>query len=185
MSNYKYVNFPEIGKVLFEKSKKAKRLIISVKSPSNIRVAVPRYLTYRKAKSLVHKKLEWIVKQQSNHSKKINATKTATSVSSTERLILINRVAYLANKYSFTYGKVTLRTMKTRWGSCSAQNNISLNTGLLTLTNELIDYVILHELVHTKIKNHSKEFWLALEKIINSPRTLNKKLKQNYGLYEV
>ena len=75
--------------------------------------------------------------------------------------------------------------MKTRWGSCSAQNNISINVGLIALSDELRDYVILHELVHTKIKNHSKEFWKALELIIKDPRLLNMKLKQNYGLYDV
>ena len=75
--------------------------------------------------------------------------------------------------------------MKTRWGSCSAQNNISLNIGLIALSDELRDYVILHELVHTKIKNHSKDFWNALEIIINIPKSLNSKLKQNYGLYDI
>ncbi len=185
MLNIKYVDYPEIGTVLFEKSKKATRIIISVKSPNSIRVAIPRYISFRKARSLLHQKFDWIKKQQNNYSKKINATKITTSVSSAERLKLINRVAYLANKYGFIYGKVTLRTMRTRWGSCSAQNNISLNTGLLTLTNELIDYVILHELVHTKIKNHGIEFWNALELITNEPRSLNRKLKQNYGLYDV
>ena len=183
MSNYKYVDYPEIGTVLFEKSKKAKRIIISVKSPSSIRVAVPRYISFRKAKALLHQKLEWIKKQQNNYSKKINAAELVISVSDREKSELINRAAYLANKYGFTYRKVTIRTMKTRWGSCSAQNNISFNIGLIALTDELRDYVIMHELVHTKIKNHSKDFWGSLEIMINNPRSLNRKLKQNYGLY--
>ena len=185
MSNYKYVDYPEIGTVLFEKSKKAKRIIISVKSPSSIKITVPRFISFRKAKSLLHQKLDWIKKQQNNYSKKINVSKSVKSVSAIEKSELINRAVYLANKYDFIHEKITIRTMKTRWGSCSAQNNISLNTGLLSLTNELRDYVILHELVHTKIKNHSKDFWDALEIVINNPRSLNRKLKQNYGLYDV
>jgi len=185
MSNYKYIDYPKIGTVLFEKSKKAKRIIISVKSPSSIRVAVPRFISFRKAKSLLHQKVVWVKKQQNNYSKKINASEFIKTVSDREKTELIDRVTYLANKYGFIHEKITIRTMKTRWGSCSAQNNISLNIGLLSLTNELRDYVILHELVHTKIKNHSKDFWNALEIIINNPRSLNRKLKQNYGLYDV
>ncbi len=185
MSSYKYVDYPEIGTVLFEKSKKAKRIIISVKSPSSIRVAVPRFISFRRARSLLHKKYDWIKKQQNNYSKKINAAELVKSVTAKEKNELINRTTYLANKYGFTHGKITIRTMKTRWGSCSAQNNISLNIGLIALTDELRDFVILHELVHTKIKNHGIEFWNALELIINDPRSLNRKLKHNYGLYDV
>jgi predicted metal-dependent hydrolase len=185
MLNCKYVNYPEIGNVFFEKSKKAKRIIISVKSPSSIRVAVPRYISFRKAKALLHQKLDWIKKQQNNYSKIINASELVKSASAREKSELINRVIHLAEKYGFTHRKITIRTMKTRWGSCSAQNNISINVGLIALSDELRDYVILHELVHTKIKNHSKEFWKALELIIKDPRSLNRKLKQNYGLYDV
>jgi len=182
MSNIKYVNYPAIGIVLFEKSKKAKRVIISFKSPSNIRVAVPRYITLRKAESYVNQKIAWIKKQQAKYSKKVNATEFANTVSSAEKLKLINRVEHLANKYGFNYGKVTLKKMKTRWGSCTHHNNISLNVGLIALTDELIDYVILHELVHTKIKNHSKEFWDEIGSIIHNPKSFNRELKQNYGL---
>lgn len=185
MPNFKYINYPEIGDVLFEKSKKAKRIIISIKSPTNIRVAVPRFVKIRKAKSFVSDKLGWIKKQQSQHSQKVNVTKLTKSVSAEEKSRLIIRVEYLATKYGFTYGRVTLRTMKTRWGSCTAQNNISLNIGLIALADELRDYIILHELVHTKIKNHGKEFWNELNSIMHDPKLLSRKLRQNYGLFEI
>jgi len=182
MSNFKYVNYSEIGDVLFEKSKKAKRVIISFKSPSIIRVAVPRFITLRKAESCVYQKLDWIKKQQIKYSKKVNAARLTSMVSTAEKLKLINRVEYLANKHGFTYGKVTLRKMKTRWGSCTHLNNINLNIGLIALTDELMDYVILHELVHTKVKNHSKEFWDELGGIIYNPKSFNRELRKNYGL---
>ncbi len=185
MPNFKYINYPEIGDVLFEKSKKAKRVIISIKSPTNIRVAVPRFVTIRKAESFVSDKLDWIKKQQSQHSQKVNVTKLTKSVSAEEKSRLIKRVEHLANKHGFTYSKVTLRSMKTRWGSCTALNNISLNIGLIALADELRDYIILHELVHTKIKNHGKEFWNELNSIMYNPKLLSRKLRQNHGLYEV
>ena len=185
MAATKYVNYPEIGDVLFEKSRKAKRVIISIKSPSSIRVAIPRFISFRRAESFMLQKIDWIKKQQSKCLKKINITELSKSVSSEEKLKVKNQVEHLANKYGFTFRKITLRNMNTRWGSCTAQNNISLNIGLAVLTEELRDYIILHELVHTKIKNHSKEFWNELSNFIPNPKALNRKLSQNYGLYEL
>ncbi len=185
MAATKYVNYPEIGDVLFEKSRKAKRVIIAIKSPSSMRVAVPRFISFRRAESFMLQKIDWIKKQQSKCLKKINITELSKSVSSEEKLKVKNQVEHLANKYGFTFRKITLRNMNTRWGSCTAQNNISLNIGLAVLTEELRDYIILHELVHTKIKNHSKEFWNELSNFIPNPKALNRKLSQNYGLYEL
>ena len=185
MAATKYVNYPEIGDVLFEKSRKAKRVIIAIKSPSSIRVAVPRFISFRRAESFMLQKIDWIKKQQSKCLKKINITELSKSVSSEEKLKVKNQVEHLANKYGFTFRKITLRNMNTRWGSCTAQNNISLNIGLAVLTEELRDYIILHELVHTKIKNHSKEFWNELSNFIPNPKALNRELSQNYGLYEL
>ena len=185
MATNKYVNYPLIGNVLFEKSKKAKRVIISVKSPSNIRVAVPRFITIQRAESFVLHKLDWIKTQQSKLLNKINILELARLVTSDEKLKIIMQTEKLAKKHNFTFSKLTLRKMRTRWGSCTSKNNISLNIGLVALTDELREYIILHELVHTKIKNHRKEFWNELGNLISNPKSLNRKLSQNYGLYEI
>ena len=76
---------------------------------------------------------------------------------------------------------VKIKSQKTLWGSCSSKNNINLNINLIKLDQELIDYVILHELTHLNIKNHSKTFWQELEKLEPKARILDKKLK-NYNL---
>ena len=185
MANNKYINYPEIGDVLFEKSRKAKRVIITVKSPSNIRVAVPKFISIKKAEYLILQKSDWIKKQQNKYAKKVNITELTKSASSEQKLRIKKQVEHLAHKYGFSFSKITLRNMSTRWGSCTAKNNISLNIGLVALTDELRDYIILHELVHTKIKNHSKEFWNELGNFIPNPKALNRKLSQNYGLYEI
>ena len=101
MAHNKYVNYPEIGNVLFEKSGKAKRVIITVKSPSNIRVSVPRFISIKRAGSFVFKKIDWIKKQQNKYSKKINVTEVVKSVSLEEKLKVKKQVEYLANKYNF------------------------------------------------------------------------------------
>ena len=185
MATTKYVNYPVIGNVLFEKSRKAKRVIISVKSPSKIRVAVPRFITIKRAELFVVQKFDWIKTQQKKLLKKVNTLEIVKSASTDEKLRIRKQTERLAKTHNLTFSKLTLRKMRTRWGSCTSKNNISLNIGLIALTNDLREYIILHELVHTKIKNHSKEFWNELGKLIPNPKALNRKLSQNYGLYEI
>lgn len=93
--------------------------------------------------------------------------------------ILPVRLSELAEKYNFNYNKVTIRNNKRNWGSCSAKNNISLNLQMMKLPDELIDYILLHELVHTKIKNHGAEFWQNLNEITEyKAKELSKQVRQ-------
>jgi predicted metal-dependent hydrolase len=94
---------------------------------------------------------------------------------------LPKRVDELAKKHNFTYQKLAIKNTKTRWGSCSFKNNINLSLHLMRLREELIDYVILHELVHTKVKNHSREFWTTLDIHCPKSKSLDRELK-NYSL---
>ena len=69
-----------------------------------------------------------------------------------------NRLYELSRKYGLHFKKVTIRNQKTRWGTCSQKNNINLNINLIQIPQDLMDYVIVHELVHTVVKNHSYKF---------------------------
>jgi predicted metal-dependent hydrolase len=75
------------------------------------------------------------------------------------------RLLELAVKHGFTFKKITIRNNTTNWGSCSGQNNISLNLHLMKLPDHLVDYILLHELVHTKIKNHGPKFKEMLDSV--------------------
>lgn len=97
--------------------------------------------------------------------------------------ILPERVRELAAKHNLNYAKLTVKNAKTRWGSCSSENNINLNLQLMRLPEEMIDYVILHELCHTVHRHHQKSFWHALEQILPEARKLDKALNKYHLEY--
>jgi len=173
------IKIPNIGIVLLERSKRAKHINISIKPPSKIRVAVPIGVSFKKAEKLVLSKADWIKKNLVRISNIKGKRKVLSPLDRIEaREVLEKRINMLSEKYSFEFNKLNIRNQKTRWGSCSSSNNINLNAKLLHLPQDLIDYVILHELVHTKVKNHSKHFWGMLDKHIANSRSYHRRLKQ-------
>ena len=173
--NSKIIEIERIGSVLFERSNRAKHLNISVKAPAKVRVAVPRGISFEKAKNFTHSKIGWI----SKHLLKIQLSpKIHLFDKQSAKEFLEGRIKELADKFGFVYNKVTIRNQKTRWGSCSGKNNINLNMKLMNIPNHLIDYVILHELVHTKVKNHSPLFWGALDIFVGNAKSIDKELKK-------
>jgi len=91
---------------------------------------------------------------------------------------LPDKVNELAEKFGFKFNNLTLKNIKSRWGSCSRKNNINLSIHLMRLPDHLIDYVILHELVHTVHHNHSARFWKMLNDITGESKVLEKEFKQ-------
>ena len=175
----KIIEIERIGPVLFERSNRAKHLNISVKEPAKVRVAVPRGISFEKAKKITHSKIGWIGRHllKLKLRPKIHLFDRPVDKQAAKEF-LEGRVRELADKFEFVYNKVTIRNQKTRWGSCSGKNNINLNMQLMNIPNHLIDYVILHELVHTKVKNHSPLFWGSLDKYVGNAKAIDKELKQ-------
>ncbi len=81
------------------------------------------------------------------------------------REILPPRVAAIAKRHEIAYGRVVIRSQKSRWGSCSTTGTISLNWRLLLAPEEVVDYLLCHELAHRKEPNHSKRFWRQVERM--------------------
>ena len=86
---------------------------------------------------------------------------------------------YWAEKIGVSYGRISIRGQKTRWGSCSSKGNLNYNYLLILCPDDVIEYVVIHELCHRIYMNHSKRFWEKIEEFCPNYRQARKWLKQN------
>lgn len=124
-----------------------------------IRVAIPKRIAFERVEKIVQQFLVEIYTLES-------------------RQYLPQRVKSYAEKYGFRYRRLSFRNNISNWGSCSVDNNISLNIKLMKLPDEIIDYVILHELCHTVEKNHSASFWKLVGKVCPDYAKLRARLRK-------
>jgi len=180
--NSTIVEIPSIGPVTIVKSQRAKHIRITIKADQTIILTIPRGQSADRAKQFLDSKISWIKKHQHRLSKLDNLQTNLPQLKINEKEavdILVSRLEEMAKIHNFKYARVAIRNQKTKWGSCSAKNNINLNINLARLPDELRDYVILHELVHTRFKNHSKKFWAELDKFVDGrAKELSKNLKK-------
>lgn len=93
--------------------------------------------------------------------------------------ILTERVEHYAKTYGFSYNGIRLSSASKRYGSCSSKNLLSFTWKLILLPQDLIDYVVVHELCHTREKHHQKAFWEVVENILPDYKKREKRLKEN------
>ena len=93
--------------------------------------------------------------------------------------VIPERVAYFAPKVGVTYGKVTIRNQKTRWGSCSSKGNLNFNCLLMLTPPEVIDSVVVHELCHRKEMNHSDRFYAEVLRVFPEYHKWSRWLKEH------
>lgn len=168
-----------------------KTVAIQVNSDLSVTVRAPRSASEKDIEEILKKKEAWI----SKHIEKIKKTKERLEAESTEKLtrekvialaeealkVIPERVEYFAKVIGVTYGKITIRNQKTRWGSCSSKGNLNFNCLLMLAPSEVLDYVVVHELCHRKQMNHSKAFWLEVEKVLPNYKEVRKWLKEEGG----
>jgi predicted metal-dependent hydrolase len=100
------------------------------------------------------------------------------------RQIISEHAIQLSARYDLHYKKIRISSARTRWGSCSPSGSLSFSWRLILNPIEVVDYVIIHELVHTVVLNHSKRFWKMVEKILPDYKVYNKWLRK-YGRDEM
>ena len=189
MPNQREKTYEQIGNVIFRKNKSNKYIRLSVKMDGRVLITMPYRVSWRDAEAFLQQKIPWVADQQQKMEKhKQQEERVPVIMPSEEQLrqaqrLIFNRLDELAEQKGFAFRKAAFRNQKTLWGSCSYNNNISLNINLIHLPPHLVDYVLLHELVHTKIKNHSPRFWQALDKCFGSPGS-GKRLKRELNAFK-
>jgi len=184
-SKSKNIEDQELGKIQLSKYKNARHIRIRVDTQA-VKVSLPYYTRYEEALDFVNEKRSWI----SQEIQKLKVKKQQLNIfAETKEIIekklrrkahayLPSRLEELAQEHGLKYKRLAIRNTKTRWGSCSVQNNINLCIHLMNLPEDLIDYVILHELAHTIHKNHSRNFWDFLSSLLaKDAKSVDKRLK--------
>ena len=163
-------------KINYKKHIFSKSIRITLKEKDSILVTMPILCPYRTARNFLLSNFEKI--KDFNFNKPKISDEELKLLRKRAKKYLPDRTRFLADKYNFKIGRIALRNQKTRFGSCSYRNNINLNINLMNYDYDVIDYVILHELCHTRVKNHSKDFWSEVEKYCPNYKELRKKLKK-------
>ena len=166
---------------------KRKSLAIIIKNNAEVHIRAPQYKFFDSSKidEFVNSKKDWIVENVEKMKKNIKERRPELSIKDKKQKkeeaknIIFDRIAYYAEKYGFKYSKLRLSSAKTRWGSCSSNGTISINWNLIFAPTRITDYVIIHELCHTRHHNHSKRFWDEVEKYVPDYKTRLKWLKEN------
>ena len=160
-----------------------KTISIVVKPSGEVEVRCPKRCAKREVEAFVLSKEDWIRKYLetiAERPKKSSFTsEELKSLAGDAAAVLPERVRFFAQKMGVSYGRIAIRSQKTRWGSCSPKGNLNFNCLLMLAPPEVQDYVVIHELCHRKEMNHSARFWTEVEKICPDYRIHRKWLKDN------
>lgn len=163
-----------------------KSIGLEVRSGKDVLVRIPVQLSDREVEKFVEKHRKWILektelmqirKSIGNYTGAASAENLSPEEIKNIKEKIGARVRYYSQIMGVTTGRITIRNQKTRWGSCSAKGNVNFNYQLYYLPEELLDYVVIHELAHRRHMNHSGEFWAEVEKYCPDYRQRRKQLK--------
>ena len=150
-----------------------KSLGIEVRDANTVLARIPTRVSDRELKAFVENHRSWILEKTEVMAEREEKRKSTPApppelLSKTDRmkiqLKIGKRVRHYCEAMGVTVGYVTVKDQKTRWGSCSAKGNVNFNYQLAFLPDELLDYVVIHELAHRRHMNHSRAFWAEVEK---------------------
>lgn len=152
-----------------------------------VEVKAPLFLSDKEIESFLDSKEEWVVSKLEKEKKKEESVKIIEVISDSERNNLIRcareifpqKCKYYANIVGVSFGRITLRWQRSRFGSCSSKGNLNFNLCLMLAPEKILDYVVVHELCHRKEMNHSRAFWNEVGKVLPDYRESERWLKKN------
>ena len=169
------MSFPISYEIIYSKRKS---VAIQIRPDGQVIVRAPYGCPRSFINSFIHQKADWIVKHSAEnkqrYEKQVQLKKDRPTLSDaqrkryieTARSIFTQKAAYYARLIGVTYGRISIREQKTRWGSCSSKGNLNFNCLLMLTPPEVIDYVVVHELCHRKEMNHSVRFWNEVARVL-------------------
>ena len=151
-----------------------KTLAIQVQPSGQVIVRAPARLSRAQIEDFIQAHRDWILRQLKKAAERQAAREKTPpfteqeirEMTSRTREIVRERAAYFARVLGVTYGRIAIRSQKTRWGSCSSRGNLNFNCLLALVPPEVRDYVVVHELCHRREMNHSPRFWAEVERVL-------------------
>lgn len=175
MIERKHIQHPVVGEILLSPSSRARRVSISVRVSGEVRLSYPARMPAKRALGFLDEKCDWILAARERMARRramlppqLPPEEQKARIEELRRAAkadLPGRMARLTEATGLRCEKLTIRASRTKWGSCSGQNHISLSLYLMTLPEVLRDFVILHELCHTVHHNHSPRFHALLNRL--------------------
>lgn len=171
----------------FKRNARSKRLRLSVHHDGSVVVTAPKRLGVFFIEQFIAQKSEWILekielakKREVGGGLSCKGTQKEYEQLRDQALYIIQqRVHQLNVSYGFSFGKISIRNQKTRWGSCSKNGNLTFNYRIILLHSDLMDYVIVHELCHLQEFNHSESFWKLVEKVVPDYKEKRKRMRES------
>ncbi len=216
----KTIEHPSLGTVVLQRTRQARRIVVSVRPDAGVRVTLPAACSYRAALAFLDSRIEWVLaaRRRAEEARRArmltdgyatrahtlrfvtdHAAETVTvrvthdsvtvhhptgtdttsakvqqaaraglvrALKAEARTFLPPLVTELSRRTGLSCGRVTIRATHSRWGSCSANNDLSLSCFLMLLPDHLIQYVIIHELCHTVHRDHSPRFHALVDSLV-------------------
>lgn len=153
---------------------KRKTLAIQIRPTGQVEVRAPLRMSQAQIDAFVRQKAPWITrhKEQARQAARERAAAVPLTDGDIRSLarqtaeMMPSRVAHFAALAGVSYGRITIRRQRTRWGSCSAKGNLNFNCLLALCPDFVVDYVAAHEVCHRLEMNHSPRFWAQVERIL-------------------
>lgn len=168
------------------RSIRSKKIRMTVGYTGEVKVSAPKWVSDEVVTKFVAANCEWVRKNVDKMKKKrvgdarlyVYDRGQYLEYKERARKKITERVEFWSDKMGVSYARIAIKNLKSRWGSCSAKRNLNFSYKLLFLKDELVDYVVVHELAHLIELNHSDRFWRIVEKYIPNYKEVVKRLKK-------
>ena len=167
---------------------KRKTVSLRIEEDGTLTVRAPLRMAIRETDQIVEEHREWILTRLKalEARKQVKRTYTEQERESGKKMArkaIIEKCQMFGEQMGISYGMISIREQKTRWGSCSSKGNLNFNWKLILMPEEILDYVVVHELAHRKEMNHSRAFWAIVEQVLPDYQERRDWLKKKGSFY--